>query len=79
MELWSLAKALDMVEFAKMRYNLLGNAGHWFPGRKAGQADAVDIRRALRGHPLAERIAEVLQEAHAMLEDGERQRMSQDD
>ena len=59
LRLWSLAKSLDMIEFAKMRYNLLGNAGHWFPGKNAADFDAEKIERSLAANPFAERILAV--------------------
>ncbi len=77
MRLWALAKSLDMVEFGKMRYNLLGNAGHWFPGKNAAQWDRAAIARAVRESPLAARIPEILVEAHALLHGEEKKRLSQ--
>lgn len=78
LRLWSLAKALNLVEFAKMRYNLLGNAEHWFPGQNAAHFDEAAILALLEGHPFQNEIPEILREAHAMLYGEERKRLSQE-
>jgi len=74
--LWNLVKAFDLVEFGKMRYNLLGNGGHWFPGAKAGEFDETALLAALRDSPFADRIPGILREAHALLAGEEKKRMS---
>lgn len=76
--LWNFAKALDMVEFAKMRYNLLGNGGHWFPGLNAASLGEHDLRPCLVHNPFAGRIIEVLAEAQQMLAGEERKRLGKD-
>ena len=42
--LWlsNLIDSFDLVEFAKSRYQLLGNGSHWFPGNNANSLD-VDV------------------------------------
>lgn len=67
--LWlhAIVKAFDLVEYGQMRYNLLGNAGHWFPGRTAEKLDEVDLSPAIAGSPLAASIPERLREAHRLL------------
>ncbi len=65
MRLWTFDKGLDMREFAKMRYNLLGNAEHWFPGQQAAEVDGRDWS-CLSASPFAERIPGILKESHAL-------------
>jgi len=69
--LWNLAKGLDMLEYAKMRYNLLGDGGDWFPGENAASAAelADDITKFLEtsGSPFPERIVDALKDAHPLL------------
>jgi predicted aldo/keto reductase-like oxidoreductase len=76
--LWLYAKALDLVEWARMRYNLLGgNGGHWFPGEMAVNFDDAEMRAACAASPIADQIPDILREAHAMLLDAPKKRLSQ--
>ena len=77
LRLWTYARALDLVGWGKMRYNLMGNADHWFPGRNAAQVDKAAIRAALDGHPFAARIPEILSEAHELLVEAPKKRLSE--
>ena len=78
LRLYGLARAFDMTEYAKARYNLLGNGGHWFPGAKADEnTDWRALGHALAGHPLRERILAALEEAHGLFNNGEQKRLSE--
>jgi predicted aldo/keto reductase-like oxidoreductase len=77
--LWlrNLVLAYDMLEYGKMRYNLLGNGGHWFPGLNAAHVDKLDLEKALAGSPFKDKIPGWLRETHALLYEAPKQRLSQ--
>jgi predicted aldo/keto reductase-like oxidoreductase len=60
-----------------MRYNLLGQADHWFPGEHVGKLDKNGLAEAIRKSPFADRIPEILAETHALLYDAEQKRQSE--
>lgn len=67
LRLRNLLLAFDMEDYGKARYNMLGNAGHWFPGEKAENLDQVDLSDCLRRSPHADKIPRLLAETHDRL------------
>ncbi|MEX1017650.1 MAG: aldo/keto reductase, partial [Phycisphaeraceae bacterium] len=79
--LWlrNLALGWGMTEYAKMRYNLLGNAGHWFPGGKPDNLQSVTdeaLIEAAGDSPWAQQIPDMLRESVDLLRGEEVQRAS---
>ncbi len=77
LRLWTYAQPLELDEWARFRYNMLGNADHWFPGEHVAKLDRTRIATALTKSPFAARILGILDEAHARYHDAPVKRLSQ--
>ena len=77
--LWlhNLLEAWDLEQYARARYRLLGQGGHWFPGANADPLDAdvseQDLRSVLGASPWCDRIPSLLRDLRDRLA-GEPQR-----
>ncbi len=74
--LWNLARAYDLVDYAKMRYNLLGNGSQWFPGNKVDKANPLELLPCLSRSPHADKIPARLAQAHQLFDSEAVQRLS---
>ena len=77
LRIWTYAKPLELTEWAKFRYNMLGNADHWFPGEHVEKLDWSRLDEAIRRSPFADRLAGILREAHDLFHDAPVKRLSQ--
>jgi len=73
----NMYKAFDMLEHGKMRYNLLGQGGHWFPGEKVDKIDWKALEKCLKDYRFADRIPDMLREAHELFNAEDIQRLSE--
>jgi predicted aldo/keto reductase-like oxidoreductase len=72
--LWALDKAFDMQTYGKLRYNLLGNGGHWFPGVNAGEFDVTAIKSIGEVTGISD-LSTILRESHERFGEMPRQRL----
>jgi len=80
-QLRNLAKAFDLVDYGKYRYNMLGHSGDWVPGEQATPENLGPVRSELErlaaGLPVGKRLLAALEEAHELLRGREVQRLSE--
>ena len=65
-----LAVGWGMETYGKMRFNLLGNGGHWFPGVAVNEPEQIDqqaIAEAVAGSPYADVIPGLVAESFELL------------
>lgn len=79
--LWllNLAKGWDMVDYAKWRFGLLDNAGHWFAGnrpRSIAEIDDAALSAALGNYPRKAQAPGLLREAVALFGSEDQKRLS---
>lgn len=67
LRLYNLSEGLNMINFAKERYNMLGNSEHWVPGNNAANIGDYDLTECLKDSPFGKIIPGILQEAHNKL------------
>lgn len=77
LRMYTLAAAFDMHDFCKMRYNLLGNSGHWFAGKKVVPEAWQQLPEMLKTHPLADQLLPAIQQAHKWFDAEDKKRLSE--
>lgn len=77
LRLYTWAKSMDMVEFARSRYNMFANASDWFPGESPDNFDEAKMAEALVDSPHRDRIIGYLHDAHDLLKGEEVKRQSE--
>lgn len=64
--LWTWAKAVDLVDFGKWRYNMLDPEDHWIPGARVQDFNTGEMLKKLSASPHAHTIVDILQEAEGL-------------
>ena len=75
--LWVLLKAFDLKEYGKSRFNLMGNADHWFPGEKPEKIEPSAWQQIAIQSGLGPQLIEILQEMVNTLGGEEVKRLSE--
>ncbi len=75
-----MAVGWGMTDYGRMRFNLLGNGGHWFPGRAVDKDTVLDeraIAAAVKSLPFGQQIPGLIMESHRLLAGEKVKRLSE--
>jgi hypothetical protein len=78
--LFNLARGWDMVDYARWRFGLLDNAGHWFAGNRPRSLEEIDesaLLEALGDYPDKQRVPALLRQAAKLLGGQDNKRLSE--
>jgi predicted aldo/keto reductase-like oxidoreductase len=78
LRLWTWAKAIDLVDFGKWRYNMMSATDPWVPGNPVIEFDDEVMLQACRDNPFVKKIPDRLREAHRMFGGDKVKRLSED-
>lgn len=78
LRLYNLAVAYDLTDYARMRYNLLGQGGHWFAGQSMDKLTQEEVLPSLRDCPDPKTTLEKLFAARDLLSGEKRSRLGKD-
>jgi predicted aldo/keto reductase-like oxidoreductase len=76
LRLYNLAIAFDLTDYGRMRYNLLGQGGHWFAGQSLENLTREEILPSLAGCPAPETTLEHLLAARELFAGQKIERLS---
>ncbi len=74
--LWMLLKTFDLIDYGKSRFNLMGNAEHWFPGEKPENFDNDGWHEIADQSGLGDQLLDILREAKETMGGEEVKRLS---
>ena len=63
---YNLGTGLDMTAYGKMRYELLGQKDHWFPGERAEFIPIDELTQSLSAHHSPQKVIRALEQAHRL-------------
>ncbi len=64
--LWTWTKSIDLIDFARWRYNMMSADSLWIPGNPVVDFDDQEMRTALQASPYADKLIGILHEAREL-------------
>lgn len=76
LRIYTYGSALELSEWAKSRYNMIGNSGHWVPGQQSDKYDHRASMKLIQKNRFAAKIPDILKKTHELFHEKPGQRLS---